>query len=154
MRCATKCLFKILVTASSDKPTPELYFLPGRLRWTLFPKSATAIHSVAVDRTLIPPIKADWPSPPQRKVRCQCLGRVSGDVMMCSWGVGKESTIGEQELSYPWLFAVISCRAFLIRFSEEGQYKPRNTSSVMFDNLQSNVISFLCSKAFWLGWRK
>jgi len=34
-------------TANSDKPTPELCFLPGRLRWTIFLKSATAIHSVA-----------------------------------------------------------------------------------------------------------
>jgi len=59
MRCGKKCLFKILVTASSGKPTPELYFLPGQLRWTLFPKSATAIHSVAVDRT-----KATWRTRP------------------------------------------------------------------------------------------
>jgi len=56
MRCAKKCL-SISVTASSGKPTPELGFLPGRLRWTLFPKSATAIHSVAVDRPLNPPIE-------------------------------------------------------------------------------------------------
>jgi len=43
-----------------------------------------------------------------------------------------------------------------IRFSEEGQYKPRNTrtGSVMFVNLRSNVTSFLCSKDFWLGWQK
>ena len=32
MRCAKKCLFLILVAASSDKPTPELCFLSGRLR--------------------------------------------------------------------------------------------------------------------------
>ena len=40
------------------------------------------------------------------------------------------------------------------QMSEEGQNKPRNTSSVMFGNLWSNVISFLCSKDFWLGWGK
>jgi len=39
--------FLILVAASIGKPTLELCFLPGRLRWTLFLKSATAIHSVA-----------------------------------------------------------------------------------------------------------
>jgi len=43
--------------ASSGKAIPELCFLPGRLRWTLFPKSATAIHSVAMDRTTNPPIE-------------------------------------------------------------------------------------------------
>jgi len=37
------------------KPKPELRFLPGRLRWALFPKSATVIHSAAVDRTLKSP---------------------------------------------------------------------------------------------------
>ena len=45
---------------------------------------------------------------------------VSGDVMMRSWGVAKEPTIGEQGLSCPWLFAVILCRAVFIWFSEEG----------------------------------
>jgi len=49
--------FFILATASSGKSTPELCFLMGRLRWTLFPKSPTVIHSVAVDRTPNPPIK-------------------------------------------------------------------------------------------------
>jgi len=48
--------FDILVTASSDNPMPELCFLPGRLKWTLFPRSAPAIHSVAVDLTRNPPI--------------------------------------------------------------------------------------------------
>jgi len=43
--------------ASTGKPTPELCFLSGLLRWTLFQKSATAIHLVAVDRTPNPPIK-------------------------------------------------------------------------------------------------
>jgi len=45
------------VTANSGKLTPELRFLPGRLRWPFFPKKATAIHSVAVDRTLNSPIE-------------------------------------------------------------------------------------------------
>ena len=75
--------------------------------------------------------------------------QVPGYVMMCSWGVAKEPTIGEQGLSYLWLFAMISWRAFFIRFSE-GKHKSRNTNSVMFCNLRSNVISFLYSKAFWL----
>jgi len=76
--------------------------------------------------------------------------------MICRWGVSKEPTIGETGLSYPWLFAVISCRAFFIRCSEEGQYKLRSTStgSILFANPRSNVISFLCSKDFWLGWGK
>jgi len=54
MRCAKKCLFFIF---GDGKPTPELYFLPGRLRWTLFPKSATATHSVVVDRPFNLPIE-------------------------------------------------------------------------------------------------
>ena len=61
--------------------------------------------------------------------------KVSGDAMMHSWGDVKEPTTGEQGLSNPWLFAVISRRAFFIKFSEEGQYKPRITSLVMFGNL-------------------
>jgi len=31
-------VFFILVTAVGGRPKPELCFLPGRLRWTLFPK--------------------------------------------------------------------------------------------------------------------
>jgi len=46
-----------MVTASSGKPTPEIFFLPGWLRWTFFPKNATALHALAVDRTLNPPIE-------------------------------------------------------------------------------------------------
>jgi len=65
------------------------------------------------------------------------------NIMMCSWGIAKEPTIGEKGLSYTWLFAVFSCKAFCIRFPEEGQYKPWNTGSVMFCNLRSNVTSFL-----------
>jgi len=30
--------FLILVTAIGGRPKPEFCFLPGRLRWTLFPK--------------------------------------------------------------------------------------------------------------------
>jgi len=39
------------------KPTPELRFLPGRLRWALLPKSAAVIHSAVADRTPKPPIE-------------------------------------------------------------------------------------------------
>jgi len=49
---------------------------------------------------------------------------------------------------------MISCRAFFIRFSEEGQYEHRNTStgSVMLANLRSNVISFLVLRTLdWDG---
>jgi len=44
-------------------------------------------------------------------------------------------------------------QAFFIRFSEKGQYKPRNTStgSVMFGNLQSNVVSFVLRSFDWDG---
>ena len=79
--------------------------------------------------------------------------KVSGDVMMCCWGVAKELTIGGKGLSQPWSFALISSRALFIRYSKEGQYKPRNTStgSAMFVKLRSNVISFRYSKDFWLG---
>jgi len=47
---------------------------------------------------------------------------------------------------------VISCRAFFIRFVEEGQYKPQTTGALMFASLRSDVISFPCSKDFWLRW--
>jgi len=50
-------VFLNLVTSSSGKPTPELRFMPGRLRWTLFPKSAAASHTVPVVRTPNPPIE-------------------------------------------------------------------------------------------------
>jgi len=53
--------FQILVTTIGRTPKPELY-LPGRLRWTLFPKerygnSIHSIHSVAVDRSPNLPIE-------------------------------------------------------------------------------------------------
>jgi len=44
-------LIWFLVTAIGGRTKPEFCFLPGRLRWTLFPRSATAIHSVVVVRT-------------------------------------------------------------------------------------------------------
>ena len=56
------------------------------------------------------------------------------------------------------------CRDFMQglfhQFSEEEQYKPRNIRSIIFCNLRSNVISFLCSEDFdWDGgngffWRR
>ena len=137
----------ILETASSGNPTPELCFLSGRLRWTLFPKSATAIHSVAVDRTPNPLIerRTNHRRPNETFV---ANAEVSGNVRMCRWGVAKEPTI-EKGLSYLWLFAVISCRAFFIGFSEKGQYKPRNTRSIKLGIC--GRISSLSSKDFWLG---
>ena len=48
------------------------------------------------------------------------------------------------------LFSVISCEDFLIRFSLEGQYKPRNVRPIIFASLRSHVRSILCSKDFWL----
>jgi len=50
-----------------------------------------AIHSVAVDRTLNPPIE------PNESFVANAY--VSGDVMMCRWGVAKEPMIGEKGLS-------------------------------------------------------
>jgi len=43
-------LLLILVTAIGGRPKLELSSSPGRLRWTLLPRRATAIHSVAVAR--------------------------------------------------------------------------------------------------------
>jgi len=79
---------------------------------------------------------------------------LSGDVMMCHCSVAKDRTIREKRLSLLWLFTVISCRAFCIRFWVEGQYEPRTTGSVTFASLPSNVISLFCSKDFWVGWGK
>jgi len=74
MRCAKEMSFSILVTASSGKPTPELCFFLGRLGWTLFPKSAKAIHSMAVDRTPNHPIeRRTIHRRPKRIIRRQCL---------------------------------------------------------------------------------
>ena len=42
---------QFLVMAVSGRPKPEICPLPGRLKWALLPKSATAIPSVAVDRS-------------------------------------------------------------------------------------------------------
>jgi len=74
--------------------------------------------------------------------------------MMCSWSVTEEPTIREKGLSYPWLFIVISYKAFFIWFWEEMQFKLRTTVALTFANLPQNVISFLCSPGLWLGWRK
>jgi len=78
--------FLILVTASSSKTTPKLCFLPGRLRLTLFPKSATAIHSVAVDRTPNPPIERRT-SHRRLNESFVANAEVSRDVMMWRWGL-------------------------------------------------------------------
>jgi len=51
-----------LVTAVGGWPKSELCFLPGRLRWTLLPKGATAIHSEATDRSPNLPIES-WTQP-------------------------------------------------------------------------------------------
>jgi len=58
------------------------------------PRSTTAIHSVAVDRTLNPPIERRTSYRRlERNVRHQCLGVMSGDVMMCSWDVTEKPKI-------------------------------------------------------------
>jgi len=72
-----------------------------------FPNSATAIHSVALDRTLNPPIG--------RQTSHRLLNEpfvantsVSDDVMMYRWGVAMERTIGEK-----FKLALTICRDFM-----------------------------------------
>jgi len=61
--------------------------------------SATAIHSVAVDRT--PNLLIARPTSHRRPNESfVASAKVSGDVLMCGWGVAKEPTIGEKGLSY------------------------------------------------------
>jgi len=76
-------------------------------------------------------------SPPQRNLFRQCL--VSGDVMMCSWGVwGTNDTWKRIKL------ALTIYRDFMkssfIRFWEERQCKPQTTGALSFASLPSNVI--------------
>ena len=74
----------------------------------------------------------------------------SGDAMLCRCSVAKDGTIGEKRLSLVWLFSVISCRAFFIRFWVGKQYEPRTTGPIIFASLQANLISLLCLNDFWL----
>jgi len=88
-------------------------------------------------------------SPPQRNLFRQCL--VSGDVMMCSWGVwGTNDTWKRIKL------ALTIYRDFMkssfIRFWEERQCKPQTTGALSFASLPSNVISFFVQRTFeWDG---
>jgi len=122
------------------------------------PRSVTAIYSVAVDRTPNFPIKRrtlhHWSITATPKCS-SCLGvncQLSGDVVMCRWGVTEEPTIGETVLSWLWLFTGSSCNAFYIRLWEERKYKLRNTRALMFASLQSHGISLF--KWLWLRWWK
>jgi len=78
---------------------------------------------------------------------------VSGDVMMCRWGVAKDQTVGKRVK-----LAVTNYRGFmqglLIRFWVNGQYKTRTTGAVIFVSLRLNVISVLYLKDVWLEWEE
>jgi len=156
-RCAKKCFFIILVTAIKSRSTPEIRILPGKLRFTPLPKERYSDSlSGRWSNTNLPIEGADtlplsYRRGPRPREMFVANGQASYDVMMCRWGVTEKTTIWQKGWSWPWLFTVTSCKAFLIRFWKEGQYKARTTRTLMFASLRSNVISFLCSKDFWLG---
>jgi len=91
-------------------------------------------------------------SPPQRNLRHQCLG-VSWcyDVKLGRyWGTNEKRKRIKLALTTNHDFM----QSLFVKLWEEGQYKPWPTVALTFGSLPSNVISFLCSKDFWLGWRK
>jgi len=140
--------FIILVTAISGMPALEICFLPGTLRRTILPKERYG-DSLSVGESDTQP--SSWKDPLPLSYRHSSKifvanPQVSGDVMMCSWGVTEEPTIRDKWLSYPWLFTVISCKAFFIKCWEEGQYKPRTTGALTFASVPSNVISFFVQR--------
>ena len=119
------------------------------------PRSATSIHSVPMNRTPNFPIVRlslyHWAnadpaiySPPMP--RCQVM-------LWCAVGALLKNQPQEKKdwasLDYlPWFHA----KPFLSDFERRGNtYQRRTTGALMFASLPSNVISFLCSKDFWLG---
>jgi len=90
--------------------------------------------------------------PPQRNLRRQCLGlRWCHDVLL---GRYWETNDTRKRIKLVLTIYRDFMQNFLIRFWEEEQHKPRTTTALMFATPQSNIISFPCSKDFWLSWRK
>ena len=78
MRCAKKCFFLLLAAENSGMPAPEICFLPGQFRLTIFPKEN---HGESLDVCELFTQPSNWEadtttglSPPQRNLRRQCLG--------------------------------------------------------------------------------
>ena len=95
--------FLIFVTAICGKPTPEIRFSPGQLRWTLLPKEryGDSLSGPGLNR----------PTFQLRRRRQSNLSycrsnemfvansSVWSDVMMRHWDIAKETTIEEQRWS-------------------------------------------------------
>ena len=145
-----RCIFIILAKAISCMPTPEIRFWRSSSERSC-PSSTAAIHSVAVDRTHNLPLERRtvyyWPSSARAKSsspmpKCQVMIR-------CAVGALLRNQRHEKKNQASWLYSVISCKAFFIRFWEEGQYKSSTTGALTFSSL-----SFVCSTDFWMGWRR
>ena len=117
--------FIILATAINDIPMPEIASYRGSWGERSCPRGSTALQSVSVNCTLNLPIE-------RRTLRLSYRHPseiffantwVSGDVMMCRWGVTEKPTIGDKRLSWLWQFTVISCKTFLSDFDRKGNIK-------------------------------
>ena len=118
-----RSIFIILVTAIRGMSRPETCFLPGQLGLTTKDRSGDSLSGCGSSiqsskweaQTIIELPPRHW------NVRRQCLGvRWCYDVPL---GVTEEPTIREKGLSLPWLFTVISCKAFWSDFERRGNTK-------------------------------
>ena len=88
----------------SGMPTPETCFLPGQFRLTILPKEEhTESLSVRELDICLQPSNWEVDTLPlgyhRRSEIFVANAYVSGDVMMCSWGVTEKPKIREKRLS-------------------------------------------------------
>jgi len=94
--------------------------------------SATAIHSVSVNRTRNLPVES-------RTLILRAIAALTKSLSpMPRWDVPLGRYWGTNDRRKR--IKLDSCKAFSIRFWEEGQCQPRTTGALMFPSLRLNVI--------------
>ena len=133
MRCAKKYFFIILVKAISGMLTPEICFLLGQLRLTIFPKEH---HGESLSVCELDTKPYNWEedtttglSPPQRNLRRQCLGVRCHDVHLGHYWKTKDT---RKRIKQALTIHRDFMQKFFIRFWEEEQYKPKTTGALTF----------------------
>jgi len=100
--CQINGFFIILATAISRIPTHEICFLPGQLRRTILPKEH---HGESLSGFELDTQPSNWeantlPLGCRRHSEIFVANAwVTGDVMMCNWGVTEKPKIREKGLS-------------------------------------------------------
>jgi len=102
MRCAKNFKKIILTTAISGMPTFEICFLPGQFRRTILPKEH---HGKSLSVCELDTQPSNWEADALRLGYRRSSeifvanASVSGDVMMCSWGITEKPKIRAKGLS-------------------------------------------------------